>query len=317
MKDRKVLKDEKIQKLYLKALDKEIKKDDTAFLEAVKTEIHSDRNKTKSSDRVSFEMKHIYAEDKGRKLDFDIFSPKVQPKAKRPAIVFAHGGCWKFGSPSQFHYHANQLAEKYGFFAVSVDYRLSQEEKFPAGLSDVKCAVRWIRANAERLNIDTEKIAICGGSAGGHLSSMVALTPGEYEGDGGFNESSHVNAAILFNGEFDMWDLVEKGSLTEAMYLFMGENALESPDIYDELSSIQKDFSKAPPTLLLHGTKDTCVSHEQSVEYHEKMLSADRYSELELYKNRAHAWFNREHSREETYLRMEQFLVKQFNLKGK
>jgi pectinesterase len=75
--------------------------------------------------------------------------------------------------------------------------------------------------------------AVCGGSAGGHLSSMMAVTNGiaEYEGDGGHAEfSSDVQLAILYNGEFDMWDLVEKKSLIDAMKAFFGGTPEEVPE---------------------------------------------------------------------------------------
>jgi len=142
-------------------------------------------------------------------------------------------------------------------------------------LQDAKCAIRWIRAHAKELNIDPERIAIIGGSAGGHLSSMVATTAGvpEYEGNGGNpGFASHVNLAILVNGEFDMWDLVEKKSLLNAMRIFMGGTPEEVPERYDELSSVKRIHKDVPPVLLLHGTEDRCVSHEQSLAFRDECL---------------------------------------------
>lgn len=289
---------------------------DQAYLESLKTEVHP-RNLPRVSEGVLFRSKVIIGKAGQRDLTGDVFTPEKIPSSPRPAIVFLHGGSWKFGSPSQFHYHSDYLAKKYGFFAISVDYRLSGEARFPAALQDSKCAIRWVRSNAKRLNIDPERVAICGGSAGGHLSSMIATTAGvkSYEGNGGCQEfPSHANAAVIFNGEFDMWDLVEKKSLIDAMKQFIGGSCEEMPEKYDELSSIKRVDANTPPTLLLHGTEDTCVSHEQAVAYFNRLKELGVHAELELYKGKPHAWFNKEPDRTETLKRMERFLISQFRL---
>jgi len=291
---------------------------DEAFLESVRTEQHPDRDNPYIPDNVKFIPYMIYGSVNGRNLTADVFTPQQMPAKPRPAIVFLHGGSWMFGGPSQFHFHSAYLAAKYNFFAMSVDYRMSGEAKFPAALQDAKCAIRWIRAHAKKLNIDPERIAICGGSAGGHLSSMIATTAGvpEYEGNGGNpGYPSHANLAILFNGEFDMWDLVKKGSLIGAMKQFIGGTHEEMPEKYDELSSIKRINKNTPPTLLLHGTKDYCVSHKQSIAFHDRLKELGIHTEIELYKDKPHAWFNKEPDRTITLKRMEKFLAEQFNLK--
>ncbi len=291
---------------------------DAAFQESILTEIHPDRYKEGYPNTMLVKHQFVYGVDNGRQLEADIFTPMVIPEEPRPAIVFLHGGSWMFGSPSQFHTHGAYLAEKYGFFAMSVDYRLSYEARFPVALQDAKCAVRWIRSRAKDLNIDPHRIVICGGSAGGHLSSMMATTAGvpEYEGGGGYDDySSEVNLAIIFNGEFDMWDLVEKESLIQSMDLFMGGSPEEIPEKYDELSSFQRIHDQVPPILFLHGTEDICVSHEQALAFHKKMIEMGNHSEIEIYDGKPHAWFNNEPDKTITIRRMEKFLVEQLGLK--
>lgn len=291
---------------------------DAAFLESVKTEIHPDRYAGGYPSSILVQTEFVYGIDKGRQLEADIFTPVEIPGEPRPAVVFLHGGSWMFGSPSQFHTHAAYLAEKYGFFAMSVDYRLSIEARFPTALQDAKCAIRWLHSRAKDLNIDPDRIAVCGGSAGGHLSSMVLTTAGvpEYEGDGGYEDySSEVNLGVIFNGEFDMWDLLEKGSLIQTMRLFIGGTPEEVPEKYDELSSVKRIHRGVPPILFLHGTEDLCVSHEQAFAFHRKMLEMGNYSEVEIYEGKPHAWFNIEPDKTITIKRMEKFLVEQFNLK--
>lgn len=289
---------------------------DEAYLESLKTEVHP-KHPPRVSEDVLFRSKVVIGKAGQRDLTADVFTPKQIPQDPRPAIVFLHGGSWMFGSPSQFHYHADYLALRYGFFAVSVDYRLSGEARFPAALQDAKCAVRWVRSLAGKLSIDPERVAICGGSAGAHLSSMVATTAGveKYEGAGGHQIfPSHANLAILFNGEFDMWDLVRKKSLIDAMIQFIGGSAEEMPEKYDELSSVKRIDSKTAPTLLLHGTEDRCVSHEQAVAFYKKLQQVGVHAELEIYPGKPHAWFNKEPDRTTTLKRMERFLVSRFGL---
>jgi acetyl esterase/lipase len=288
-----------------------------AFLESIRTEQHPDRSKPDVPDNVLFRPKVVFGLVNSRALTADVFTPKEIPSSPRPAIVFLHGGSWMFGNPSQFHFHSSRLASKYRFFAVSVDYRMSSEAQFPAALQDAKCAIRWVRSQVEELNIDPNQVAVGGGSAGGHLSSMVATTAGveEYEGDGG-NEgfSSHADLMISFNGEFDMWDLVEKRSLIDAMEKFIGGTPEEVPEKYDELSSIKRIHKDVPPTLLLHGTEDKCVSHEQSIAFCNRLREVGVHAEIEIYEGKPHAWFNNEPDRTITTKRMEEFIVSQFRL---
>ncbi len=292
-------------------------KQDVAFLESLRTEVHPDRDKPEVPDDITFKLNVIYGSADGRDLTADIFTPVKTPENPRPAIVFLHGGSWMFGDPSQFHYHAGYLASRYGFFAMSVDYRLSGEAQFPAALQDAKCAVRWVRSKAEEYNIDPERIVIAGGSAGGHLSSMMLTTAGipEYEGSSGQSEySSHVNLGVLFNGEFDMWDLVEKGSLIGAMEQFMGGKPDEIPGVYSDLSSVHRIHQYVPPVLLLHGMVDNCVSHDQSIAFYNRLNAVGGHAEIALYNDKPHAWFNREPDRTITVERMERFLVEQLHL---
>jgi dipeptidyl aminopeptidase/acylaminoacyl peptidase len=146
---------------------------------------------------------------------------------------------------------------------------------------------------------------------------MIATAAGveAYEGEGGHvGFPSHANCVVIFNGEFDMWDLVERGSLIGAMRQFIGATPEEVPEKYDELSSVQHVHADVPPTLQMHGTQDTCVSHEQAIAYHEALQSQGVHSELEIYEGKPHAWFNKEPDRSITYDRMERFLKGQFGI---
>ena len=124
---------------------------------------------------VTVQRDVVYGKGGGRDLHLDLFVPKDK-SAVRPGIVFIHGGGWSGGSRGQFQRQAAYLAGK-GYVGACIEYRLSSEAKYPAAVEDCKCAVRWMRANAKRLHIDPKRIAVCGGSAGGHLASLLGSFP--------------------------------------------------------------------------------------------------------------------------------------------
>jgi len=286
--------------------------EDSAFLEALRTEVVETDILPEG---VRMESDVVYGCVGERKLRLDLYDGIEPPAQPRPGMVFLHGGAWQFGSPRQFLRQAGYLAKRHHIFCVSVDYRMSEEAPFPAALQDAKCAVRWVRSRSAELRIDPEKIGIVGGSAGGHLAAMVAATPDvpEYEGDGGCSQyPSHVNLALFLNGEFDLWDLVDKGSLLGAMELFFGGSPKDIPQRYDEASPIKRLHKGMPPALFLHGDRDTCVSHAQSVRTHERLLQTGAESEIEIYRGKGHAWFNRAPDFLPVLKRMEEFIVKHF-----
>ncbi len=119
-----------------------------------------------------------------------------------PVIVYLHGGGWTSGNVSQFARQATHMAAK-GFVGATIEYRLVPDFRFPAPVEDTKAAVRWLRANATTYRIDTDRIGVAGGSAGGHLAAMLGTIPhvAEFEGDGGNPGSSNrVQAVAAFNG---------------------------------------------------------------------------------------------------------------------
>ncbi|HUT88199.1 MAG TPA: alpha/beta hydrolase [Thermoguttaceae bacterium] len=259
----------------------------------------------------------VYGSPGGRDLHLDVYLRKELPKGPRPAIVFIHGGSWKSGNKTQFRRQAAWLADRLDVFGACIEYRLSGEAQFPAALEDAKCAVRWVRSVAEKYRIDPKRIGVCGGSAGGHLSAMMAVTSGieKYEGNGGHGDfPSDVRLAILYNGEFDMWDLVEKKSLIDAMKVFFGGTHEEVPERYDENSPIKRLTKDTPPMLFLHGDEDRCVSHEQALAMVRRMKELGVPAEAEIYPGKSHAWFNNDPDWKITIQRVEPFLVKHFGL---
>lgn len=135
-----------------------------------------------------------------RDLHLDIIQPTK--KGKYPALIMIHGGAWRSGTKEMEH-PMGEYAAAHGYVAVPVEYRMSLEAKYPNAVYDIKAAVRWIKANAEKYFIDTAHIAIEGESAGGHLASLVGMTNNIalFEGNEGvMSTSSTVHAVVDVDG---------------------------------------------------------------------------------------------------------------------
>jgi acetyl esterase/lipase len=141
-----------------------------------------------------------------KQLTLDLFRPAGVVEHALPVVVFIHGGGWGGGDKESYHDLATRAAS-HGYLCATPNYRLSGEAPFPAALEDCKCAVRWLRAHASEQQADADHFAVWGHSAGGHLAAMVALTPGRFEGEGGWAEvSSAVQCALCFSTPFDLTD---------------------------------------------------------------------------------------------------------------
>lgn len=214
-------------------------------------------------DTVTLERNIEYGTGGDHGLQLDLYTPKDNSKP-RPAVLFFHGGGWSKGYRQIYHYYCVKFAE-HGYIVATASYRLSGEAKFPAAVEDAKCAVRWLRTNAEKRGIDPNHIGVAGGSAGGHLALMVGYSSDvpELEGKGGNAEtSSGVQAVVDLYGPTDLTTDFAKsrGEVTS----FLGKKYDEAPDTYKLASPITHLTKDDPPTLILHGSIDTTVPIEQA-----------------------------------------------------
>ena len=183
-------------------------------------------------DTVSVEKDIEYGKGGDVSLKLDLYSPKERTKPL-PAVVFIHGGAWRSGSREMYHYYCVKFAE-HGYVAATISYRLYRVAPFPAAVEDAKCAVRWMRANAEKLGVDPDRIGVAGGSAGGHLSMMVAYAPDtpELEGAGGHADvSSRVQAVVNIYGPTDLTTDFAKANSVVSDFLG-GKSFDDAPDLY-------------------------------------------------------------------------------------
>ncbi len=214
-------------------------------------------------------------------LKLDIYIPETPLALPMPAVIFIHGGGWEGGDK-----YPGQIASlvRRGFFGVSINYRLSGVAPFPAAIEDCKCAVRWLRANAGKYNVDPDRIGVWGGSAGGHLSLLVGTADASagLEGSGGWaGYSSRVQAVCSFYGpsDFVSWyqDNARFGrTLSSAETKFLGGTMEQKPEIYRRASPVTWVSADDPPLLLVHGDQDTIVPFRQS------LIMRDAYKALGL-----------------------------------
>ncbi|MEB2311646.1 MAG: alpha/beta hydrolase [Sorangiineae bacterium] len=197
----------------------------------------------------------------GQRLRLDVYEPR-EPGARRPAVLQIHGGAWILGDkktqgvPLLTHLAAS------GWVCFNVNYRLSPAATFPDHLVDLKRALAWIREHAATYGVDPRFIAVTGGSAGGHLTALMALTENEPRYQPGFEEAdTSVQAAVPFYGIYDFSP--ETSRLPRAFYRrvlepwVMKAFAADEPERFREASPIAHVRADAPPFLVLHGDRDT------------------------------------------------------------
>jgi len=184
---------------------------------------------------------------------------------------------------------AEWLAQR-GYVCVSLEYRLIPETPWPAQVHDVKGGLRWLRSKADSLNVNPEKIAVLGNSAGAYLALMLAATPGvaEFEGNSGSaGVSTHVSACIAFYPPTSFYAGERTSGAVPASSL-MGESATEAKARVASISTYTRtDF---PPTFLQHGTGDKVVPVTASLRLYEALAKARARVELHLYAEQAHGW---------------------------
>ncbi len=213
-----------------------------------------------------------YTEGNLRPKVLDIVRPKGELDKPMPVLIWIHGGGWAGGDKGFGVARLKPFAEK-GYFCVTISYTLTGQAIFPAQIEDCKCAVRFLRAHAEKYNLDADRIGVWGSSAGGHLSLLLGSSAGikELEGSRGWPKfSSRVQAVCSFTGPADISKMTH---LPHAAVLIGGpiEKNLEKAARASPVTYVSKDD---PPFLMIQGTKDPLVPHEQGVIMKEALKKA-------------------------------------------
>lgn len=207
----------------------------------------------------------------GRRGHLDIYLPAGEDAlVDAPVLLQVHGGGWTLGEKEhQGRPLMNRMAAK-GWVCVAINYRLSPRDAWPAHVVDVKRAIAWIRDNIAEHGGNPDYIAVTGGSAGGHLTALAALTPGDPAFQPGFEDAdTRVQAAVPFYG---VYDFAGSTGLTNALEMrdgFLGPRIMQTtwtddPDLYEAASPILRVTPDAPDFFVIHGDRDSLVAVDQA-----------------------------------------------------
>lgn len=223
-----------------------------------------------------------------------------------PVILYLHGGAFSIGDKRDIFVLNILKCLKRGYGLVSVNYRLSGEAKFPAGIQDVKAAIRWVRANAKKYQLDGGRIAVWGCSSGANYAAMICLTDRVTEFDdqrlGNPDYPCNVQAAVDWFGPTDFLKMDEQarengygqtdhGEAGSPESRYLGTKITEAPLKVELANPMTYVHGHMPPLLIQHGRLDELVPVQQSmifVEKLEKYVSPDRF-EFDIIEGAGHA----------------------------
>ena len=250
----------------------------------------SAENKSASVDLSGVRVeKGIVYLDGDRKEKADLYFPATMPADKKlPALVWIHGGGWSSGvRDAKREVSVCSTLARNGYVMMSIDYILSDRKQavWPTNLWDCKTAVRWLRKNADHLGVDADRIGVAGGSAGGHLAAMVALTT---PADGLDPQAPFGDVSCAVKCCVDLYGIADIGSYHDVTML--EKKFAEAPELYRAASPVTYVRSNSVPILICHGTADTTVSIQQSELFDQTLTRSGVVHHFEAVTNAAHTF---------------------------
>jgi acetyl esterase len=223
------------------------------------------------------------------RLSMHLYAPQ-DTMTTRPGVLFVHGGGWGGGCATWHLRQACALAEQ-GYVAATIDYRLAPGARWPAPLEDVKRAVRWLKARGPSLGLDPDRLVIAGGSAGGHLAALVALTPGRFEPDARPQVSSAVAGAVLWYPVLDLPSFAGvKADVAGISVATVIENFLgaSTEALLQEASPSTYVGPASPPILTLTGERDELTPAAHIEPFHRALSAAGVRNRLIVVPGKGH-----------------------------
>jgi acetyl esterase/lipase len=234
-------------------------------------------------------VQHVpFAHEKGKPLALDVYRSSRHPSGC-PVLFELHGGGWMIGDKKEQALPLmNQMAAA-GWVCVTANYRLSPSATWPEHLIDCKRALAWIREHVAEYGGDPDHVVVTGGSAGGHLAALIALTPNDPEFQPGFEAvDTSVRACVPFYG---VYDFVNRNSTwrNDGLQGVLEERILKcslknSPEVWHRASPVSHVSPEAPPFFVIHGDSDTLVPVPEAREFvkalREKAREPVAYAEL-------------------------------------
>ncbi|MGI0084157.1 MAG: alpha/beta hydrolase fold domain-containing protein [Nitrososphaerales archaeon] len=230
--------------------------------------------------------------DLGRTIDnitycnsqsLDIYIPNDTASHTLPLVIYLHGGGLESGKYSGISaIFLNSLASA-GYAVASVNYRLAPQYKFPAQIDDAKCAVRYLRENAQMYGINSSAIGAFGDSSGGQLVSLLALTPSISNFDVGqyLSQSSNIQAAVDMFGPTNLTEVTSPSDPSiQQVYGNQSNMVLASPSHYVS--------GNGAPILIIQGVNDTNVPESQSTEFYNQLKADGAQTQIVLIANSDH-----------------------------
>ena len=235
----------------------------------------------------------IYCSVNERNLELDVFAPKKAGN-NRCAIIIIHGGGWRSGNRSQ-HYPLAQHLANLGYVCFTPEYRLSTEALFPAGVYDIKAAIRWVRKNAGQYNVDTSRIVALGFSAGGQLAALMGTTGNMplFEGTN-CNTAfrSQVNAVVDLDGVLsfvhpESQEGIDTKRISAGTYWF-GYSKAENLQLWEAASPLSYVSKNTPPTLFINSS--VARMHAGREDYIKVLDQHKIYSEVHTLEGAPHSF---------------------------
>ncbi|MQY02795.1 hypothetical protein ACRB68_08300 [Actinomadura sp. RB68] len=238
---------------------------------------------------VKVDRNIVYREEGRLRLKLDVYRPAAEGRL-RPGLMQIHGGAWVIGDKREQGLPLLNHMAVQGWVGFNVNYRLSPRATWPEHLIDLKHFIAWYREHATEYGADPDFLCVTGGSAGGHLTALVALTAGVAEFQPGFEDvDTSVRAAVPFYG---VYDLVEPGPWPIPMgatglmqKMVFKQSFRENPEAFAKASPVTYLSEDAPPFFVIHGSKDSLIPVAEARRFVERLRDVSKapvlYAEMQ------------------------------------